>query len=117
MEEYKQRLAQQGFTYQQAVEQQGEEEIMKSTQEDAIKRIKNTLVIDKIAKLEKIDMNTNDMQAKVAEMQYSYGLDKTEVMKQLAMNPTMLSAVSQQILSEKVTEFLIENKKLSMKEL
>ena len=109
LEEYKQRLAQQGFTYQQAVEQQGEEEIMKSTQEDAIRRIKNTLVIDKIAKLEKIEMNTNDMQAKVAEMQYSYGLDKTEVMKQLAMNPTMLSAVSQQILSEKVTEFLIEN--------
>lgn len=109
LEEYKQRLAQQGFTYQQAVEQQGEEEIMKSTQEDALRRIKNTLVIDKIAKLEKIDMNTNDMQAKVAEMQYSYGLDKTEVMKQLAMNPTMLSAVSQQILSEKVSAFLVEN--------
>ena len=30
-------------------------------------------------------------------------------MKQLAMNPTMLSAISQQILSEKVTEFLVEN--------
>lgn len=109
LEEYKQRLAQQGFTYQQAVEQQGEESIMKSTHEDALKRIKNTLVIAKIAKLEKIEMSTEDMQAKVAEMQYSYGLDKTEVMKQLAMNPTMLSAVSQQILNEKVTNFLVEN--------
>ncbi len=109
LEEYKQRLAQQGFTYEQAVEQQGEEEILKSTQEDALKRIKNTLVIDKIAKLEDIHIDSNDMQSKVAEMQNSYGLDKSEVMKQLAMNPTMLSAISQQILSEKVTEFLVEN--------
>lgn len=109
LNEYKQRLAQQGFTYEQAVEQQGEDSIMKSTQEDALKRIKNTLVIDKIAKLEKIDMNADDMTAKVAEMQSAYGLDKTEVMKQLAMNPTMLSAVSQQILSEKVTDFLVKN--------
>ncbi len=109
LNEYKQRLAQQGFTYEQAVEQQGEDEILKSTQEDALKRIKNTLVIDKIAKLEKIDMNADDMTAKVAEMQSAYGLEKTEVMKQLAMNPTMLSAVSQQILSEKVTNFLVEN--------
>lgn len=109
LNEYKQRLAQQGFTYEQAIEQQGEDSIMKSTQEDALKRIKNTLVIDKIAKLEKIDMNADDMTAKVAEMQSAYGLDKTEVMKQLAMNPTMLSAVSQQILSEKVTDFLVKN--------
>lgn len=113
LSDYKQRLAQQGFTYEQAVEQQGEDEILKSTQEDALKRIKNTLIIDKIAKLEKIEMNADDMTAKVAEMQSAYGLDKTEVMKQLAMNPTMLSAVSQQILSEKVTEFLIENNKMN----
>ncbi len=109
LQEYKQRLAQQGFTYQQAVEQQGEESIMNSTKQDALKRIKNTLIIDKIAKLENINMSTDDMQAKVAEMQYAYGMDKTEVMKQLATNPTMLSAISQQILSEKVTNFLLEN--------
>ncbi|MBR1943797.1 trigger factor [bacterium] len=113
LNEYKQRLAQSGFTFEQALQQQGEEEILKSSHEDALKRIKNTLVIDKIAKLENIDMTTDDMQAKVAEMQNSYGLDKTEVMKQLAMNPTMLSAVSQQILSEKVTNFLVENNKMN----
>lgn len=113
LNEYKQRLAQQGFTYEQAVEQQGEDAILKSNEEDAIKRIKNTLVIDKIAKLEKIDMNADDMQAKVSEMQSTYGLDKTEVMRQLATNPSMLNAVSQQILSEKVTKFLVENNKIN----
>ncbi len=113
LNEYKMRLSEQGFTYQQAVEQQGEDKIMQSTQEDAIRRIKNTLVINKIAKLENIEMTTDDMQAKVAEMQYSYGVEKSEVMKQLAMNPTMLSAVSQQILSEKVTNFLVENNKIN----
>ncbi len=114
LNEYKERLAQQGFTYEQAVEQQGEDSILKTVEEDALKRIKNTLVIDKIAKTEKIDMNANDMQSKVAEMQNAYGLDKTEVMKQLAMNPTMLSAVSQQIISEKITNFLVENNKFNM---
>lgn len=107
--DYKQRLASQGFTYEQAVAQQGEDEIVDSIKADALKRIKNTLVIDKIAKLENISMDANDMQGKVAEMQSAYGLDKTEVMKQLAMNPTMLSSVSQQIISEKVTDFLLKN--------
>ena len=107
--DYKQRLASQGFTYEQAVAQQGEDEIIDSIKADALKRIKNTLVIDKIAKLENISMDANDMQGKVAEMQSAYGLDKTEVMKQLAMNPTMLSSVSQQIISEKVTDFLLKN--------
>lgn len=107
--DYKQRLASQGFTYEQAVAQQGEDAIVDSIKEDALKRIKNTLVIDKIAKAEGISMDANDMQSKVAEMQSAYGLDKTEVMKQLAMNPTMLSSVSQQIISEKVTDFLIKN--------
>ena len=109
LNEYKIRLVEQGFTYQQAVDQQGEDKIMQSTQEDAERRIKNTLVIDKIAKLEKIEMTTDDMHAKVAEMQYSYGMEKSEIMKQLATNPTMLAAVSQQILSEKVTDFLVKN--------
>ncbi|MGN1125632.1 MAG: trigger factor, partial [Candidatus Gastranaerophilaceae bacterium] len=113
LDEYKQRLAQQGFTYEQAIATHGEESVLASTKEDAVKRIKNTLVIDKIAKLENISMDADDMQAKVAEMQNAYGLDKTEVMKQLAMNPTMLSAVSQQIISEKITKFLLDNNTLN----
>ena len=109
LNEYKQRLAQQGFTFEQAVEAQGEESIMNTIKEDALKRIKNTLVIDKIAKLENLSIESEDMKNKVAEMQNAYGIDKNEVMKQLAMNPTMLSSLSQQILSEKVTKFLVEN--------
>lgn len=111
--EYKQRLHQQGFTFDDAVEQQGEDKIYEQATEDAVRRIKNTLVIDKIAKLENISMTPDDMTAKVAEMQSTYGLEKTEVMRQLAMNPTMLSAVSQQILSEKVTDFLLQNNKMN----
>lgn len=113
LNEYKHRLAQQGFTYEQAVENQGEEMILNSTKEDALKRIKNTLVIDKIAKLENISLEPDDMKSKVDEMQAMYGLDRNELMKQLAMNPNMLSSISQQILSEKVTNFLIENNNLN----
>lgn len=113
LNEYKRRLAQQGFTYEQAVEQQGEDEIMKSTHDDAVKRIKNTLIIEKISKLENIDLDKDDMEAKVAEMEARYGMDKNEVMRELAMNTTMLSAVSQQILSDKITKFLVDNNNIN----
>ena len=113
MNEYKQRLAQQGFTYEQAVQTQGEETLLNTMQADALKRVKNTLIIDKIAKLENIQLETNDMSAKVEDMHNTYGVEKFEVMKQLAGNPSMLSAVSQQIVSEKVSHFLIENNKIN----
>ena len=113
MNEHKQRLAQQGFDYEQAVQTQDEETLLNTMKADALKRVKNTLIIDKIAKLENIQLETNDMSAKVEDMHNTYGVEKFEVMKQLAGNPSMLSAVSQQIVSEKVSHFLIENNKIN----
>ena len=45
VEEYKQKLQMQGFTWEQAVEAQGYDEIMNSLKEDAAVRVKNSLVI------------------------------------------------------------------------
>ena len=53
-EEYKQKLSMQGFSWDQAVEAQGYDNIMNSLKEDAAMRVKNSLVIDKIAKEENL---------------------------------------------------------------
>lgn len=109
LDEYKQKLAMQGFTYEQALQQYGEDSIMDQLKEDAVKRIKNSLVIDKIASEEKITVQAEDMEAKLAKMQAAYQMDKTSLMKQLSQNPGFLSSLSQQVINEKVSNFLAEN--------
>ncbi len=109
LDEYKQKLAMQGFTYEQALQQYGEEGIMSQLKEDAEKRIKNSLIIDKIASEEKLTVEANDMEAKLEKMQNAYQMDKTSLMKQLSQNPGFLSSLSQQVINEKVANFLAEN--------
>ncbi len=109
LEEYKNKLSMQGFTYEQALQQYGEDSIMDQLREDAVKRIKNSLVIDKIASEENITVQADDMESKLARMQAAYQMDKTALMKQLSQNPGFLSSLSQQVINEKVSEFLAEN--------
>ena len=42
-------------------------------------------------------------------MQNAYQMDKPDLMKQLAQNPGFLSSLSQQVINEKVANFLAEN--------
>ena len=109
LEEYKNKLAMQGFTYEQALQQYGEDSIMEQLKDDAVKRIKNSLVIDKIASEENLTVQADDMESKLARMQAAYQMDKTALMKQLSQNPGFLSSLSQQVINEKVSEFLAEN--------
>ena len=107
--EYKQKLVMQGFTYEQALQQYGEDSIMEQLKEDAEKRIKNSLIIDKIASEENLNVEANDMESKLERMQNAYQMDKPALMKQLAQNPGFLSSLSQQVINEKVANFLAEN--------
>ena len=66
--EYKQKLAAQGFTWEQAIEAHGNDAIMKQLREDAAARVKNSLVIDKIAKLENITVTQEDFKSKLTEL-------------------------------------------------
>lgn len=109
VEEYKQKLAMQGFSWEQAVEAQGYDNIMNSLKEDAAVRVKNSLVIDKIAKEEKITVSQADFGAKLSELSRAYQIDPATMMKQLAQTPGVFNALSQQALNEKVTQFLADN--------
>ena len=115
VEEYKQKLQMQGFTWEQAVEAQGYDEIMKSLKEDAAVRVKNSLVIDKIAKEEKITVSQADFGAKLSELSQMYQIDTPTMIKQLYQTPGVFNALSQQALNEKVTQFLADNNTVNLK--
>jgi len=113
--EYKQKLQMQGFTWEQALEAQGYDSIYNDLKEDAKVRVKNSLVVDKIAKLENITASQSDFGHKLAEMGQAYGMEPGTLIKQLSQTPGILNAVSQQIINEKVTRFLAENNTVNLK--
>ncbi len=115
LEEYRQKLQMQGFTWDQAVEAQGYDNIMNSLKEDAAVRVKNSLVIDKIAKEENITVSQADFGSKLAELSRMYQIDTPTMIKQLSQTPGVFNALSQQALNEKVTQFLSENNTVKMK--
>ena len=115
VEEYKQKLGMQGFSWEQAVEAQGYDHIMNSLNEDAAVRVKNSLVIDQIAKVENIVVSQAEFGAKLSEIGRMYQIDTPTMIKQLSQTPGVFNAISQQALNEKVTQFLAENNKVNLK--
>lgn len=113
LEEYKQKLKVQGFTWEQAIEAQGLDKIMETINSDALFRIKNSLIIDKIAKEEKLTVSQKDMTEKFDILSAAYQMDKETFTKYMLQNPGMINNISQQVLNEKVINFLVENNKVN----
>ena len=110
--EYKQRLSYQGMDWEQFVTTQGGETKFDETlQEEACARIKNSLIIDAIAKEEKISVEQNDFMQKLAQISSAYGMTPDQVVKQFSGNSAFISTLSQQIVNDKVRDFLVENNK------
>ena len=107
--EYKNRLAAQGISWETIVKNQGEEEFTKHLNEDATIRIKNSLVIDKIAKVENITLERADLDKKFAELSAAYRISQQDLYKQIGKNPEILSSLSQQAMNDKVRDFLLAN--------
>ena len=110
--EYKNRLAAQGISWEMITKTQSEDEIMKSIREDAESRIKNSLVIDKIAKEEKITLAQEDITKKFSQLGAAYGISQQEIIQQIGKNPEILSSLSQQAMNDKVKDFLMNNNKI-----
>lgn len=109
LDEYKQKLKSQGFTWEQAIEAQGYDNIMDTINDDALFRIKNSLIIDKIAREENITVDQPSLLAKLDSLSAMYQMDKETFAKYMFQNPSMINNISQQILNEKVIAFLMEN--------
>lgn len=112
--DYKNRLAAQGISWEMVSKTQNEAELMKGIQEDAKLRIKNSLVIDKIAKAENIKLAQSDLEKKFQELGAAYGVSQQDIMKQISQNPEILGSLSQQAINDKVRDFLMENNKVEI---
>lgn len=115
-EEYKQRLAAQGIDWENIVKAQGEDELFKNLHEDALARIKNSLVIDKIAKVENIKLEQKDLEQKFGELAAAYGMQTKDLIQQIGRNPEVLASISQQAMNDKVRDFLMNNNKVEIVE-
>ena len=114
-EEYRQRLAAQGIDWDALVKAQGEDELLKNLSEDALVRIKNSLVIDKIAKEENLKLEQKDLEQKFSQLGRAYGLKPQDLVKQLGQNPEIIASISQQAMNDKVRDFLMQNNKVVVK--
>ena len=110
--EYEERFSMQGLSLENVFKAQGQD-VNKVLTEEAEARIKNTLLIDKIAKDEDIKLTPVDIQAKLQDLSRMYGVDPQSLMKQFSTNPGVLSAISQQAINDKVRAFLADNNKVN----
>ena len=109
--DYRQRLSYQGIDWNTFVESQGED-FDKNMVDDATLRIKNSLVIDKITKEADIKVEQSDFQNKISQMAGAYGVAPQDLVKQFGQNPEFLTTLSQQIITDKVREYLVNSNKI-----
>lgn len=110
--DYQQRIANQGGNWAQFVQAQGgDAKFAQTLSEDAKIRIKNSLIVDQISKEEKLTVNQADLTGKLTQLSTAYGVTPEQLVKQFGQNPAFVNSLSQQVLNEKVRNFLLENNK------
>ncbi|MBQ3641968.1 trigger factor [bacterium] len=113
MGEFRQRIQMQGGNFDQMLAKEGHEKIYAQLKDEAVKRIKTSLIVGKIAQEEKITVTNEDLQNKVAEMARMYGTSVDNIVAEIQKNNAIINQLSQQVVSEKVTRLLIDNAKVN----
>lgn len=108
-EETKQNAARHGQNYDELVEKEGKDEVNKKFREEAVKRIKNSLIVEKIAKTEDIKIGQNDILEQVNELARMYHATPAQIFEEIRQNPAGFSVITQQIATKKVNEILLNN--------
>ena len=115
MEETKRQVIQQGQDFNKLVETEGKENVEKRYREEAEKRIKNSLIVEKIANEEQLKIEQKDIMEHINQMAAMYGMAPVQLFEELRKNPNAFAAISQQITANKVNEFLLNNNKFTAK--
>jgi len=115
MEEAKMSATQQGANFDELVEKEGKDVVEARFRDEAEKRIKNSLIIEKIAQDENVKIEQKDIMEHVNQMAAMYGMAPVQLFEEMRKNPNSFAAISQQITANKVNEFLLENNKFQAK--
>ena len=107
--DFKQKLAQTGVAWEDVLKNDGADKVNSELREEALNRIKNSLMMSEVAKLENIQVTADDLDEKLGEMASLYHTDKDTIFKEIRKNAGLIQSLSQQALSQKVTRFLLDN--------
>ena len=93
LEHFKEHIMMQGITIEQfyQITNSSEDKIREEYKDEALKRIKNRLIIEKIIEVEKIEVTDEEVEAKVEEIANKYNMTKEEVKKQYDNNLDYIS--------------------------
>jgi trigger factor len=108
MDEVQQRLKSQGLTWEKFLDAEGHETTMANLRDEATKRIKTSLVFGALAKQEGLQVNEDEFSDMVSQLASMRGADEKQIMRMLGNNFTAAQALSDQILSQKIVDFLVE---------
>lgn len=109
MGEFKQRINMQGGNFDEMLEREGHEKVYAQLKEEALKRIKTSLIVGKIAQEEKITVTQEDIQQKLGELAQMYRTTVDAIVADIQKNMAILNSINQQVITEKVTKLLIDN--------
>ncbi len=84
------------------------EQMMTEAKENAAKKLRNFLLLRKIGKNEKIEVSEEEVEKHIQSMSYYYGY-KPEELKQRLVETGNISQVYDDVLINKVTDFIAEN--------
>ena len=115
MDEARQNATYQGADFDKLIEQEGKENVEKRFREEAQKRIKNSLIVEKIAQEADLKIEQKDIMEHINQMAAMYGMPAVQLFEEMRKNPNSFAAISQQITANKVNEFLLNNNKFIAK--
>ncbi|MDD3150345.1 MAG: trigger factor [Candidatus Gastranaerophilales bacterium] len=109
MEEMQEKCKTQGLSWEQVIESQGHENMWNNLRSEAFIRVKNSLVLDAVAKAENITVENKDFEEQVKNLAQMYKTEEKAIYKQMSQNPSIASSLSQQIMAQKLSKFIEEN--------
>ncbi len=85
IDEFAQRISQQGLSFEQYMQFSGltVDKLKDQVRPDAVKRIKSSLVLEKIAEEEKIEVTEDDVKAEAEKMAAAYGMESDKILEML----------------------------------
>lgn len=107
MQEFEQRLQQQGMALENYYQFSGqsEEDLKAQMKEDASKRVKTNLTLEAILEIESLEVTDEDIDAELEEMAGVYSMDKEQIIGLLGGNPDVLK---EDLKMKKAINYLVE---------
>ncbi len=87
----------------------GMEKLNEKLESEATKRIKNSLLVEKISNLEDIRIEQQDIIEQINLLANAYGAQTSAIIEQIQKNPSSLTALTQQAAAKKVAKILLES--------